>query len=121
MGQNEEMKDCSYWKVAGEAISDYGSIILFENRLTILSKNHPSDRPKSMNGLVERVYVDNVLDLMPNKCGKCGFQRFFGLKIAVTSIGQYITVFCPNCKLEFGMVDADSGKIERYTELHKKK
>ena len=109
----KDMKDSQYWTVRGEAESFYGSLVVFENRETLLGKVQAGNRPKYLESLLEEVYTENVLALMPNKCGKCGFHRFFGLKIDVTSLGQYITVFCPNCKKQFGNIDADSGDIER--------
>jgi len=110
----KDMNNYNYWTVRGEAESYYGSIVIFENRETLFGKTHLSERPKCLNGLLNEVYVKDVFKLLPDKCGKCGFHRFFGLKIDVTSLGQYITVFCPNCKKQIGTVDADTGEIERY-------
>ncbi|MCX6772324.1 MAG: hypothetical protein NTV88_00965 [Candidatus Micrarchaeota archaeon] len=109
-----DMKNYNYWTVLGEAEAYYGSVVVFENKETLLGKAHGRERPKELNGLLQNVYVKDVLKLMPDKCKKCGFHRFFGLKIDVTSLGQYISVFCPNCKKQFGNVDADSGEIEKY-------
>ena len=109
----KDMKEYGYWTVRGEAESYYGSIVVFENKETLLEKARVEVRPKYLNGLLECTYITEVLSLMPDKCGKCGFHRFFGLKIDATSLGQYISVFCPNCKKQFGNIDADSGEIER--------
>lgn len=110
-----------YWTVNGEAIQTYAVTEIFECRETLEGKltqthRHEVDdlqrRPEIYGKILNPAYVESVLKLMPNACQKCGFYRFFGLKINETSLGQFVTVFCPSCRKEFGTIDADSMEIE---------
>jgi len=111
----DDPRHYSYWTVCGEAEQYYGTAWLFESKDSLLGKVGQG-RPSYFDAVLNNVYKDDILKHMPSKCSQCGFHRFFGLKIVDTSIGQYITIFCPSCRKEFGTIDADSGDYKERDE-----
>ncbi|MFA5049855.1 MAG: hypothetical protein WC501_02505 [Candidatus Micrarchaeia archaeon] len=85
------------WKVKGEAITEYGEIILYEN-IESLEGKIKQNRPKYMNMVLSKEDKKEIIKVFPKKCKNCKFSKFFGIRVLETSLGSGIDIFCPNCK-----------------------
>ncbi len=95
--------DDYYWKIFGETEWGYGEVLFFETKETLRGKRNSEYlkcRPKYMN--LKYVLNDGqrkeVLKHFPKFCKRCGFHRFFGIKISETSVARFFSIMCPNCE-----------------------
>lgn len=102
--------DDGYWKLIGEAIEYYGNVEIFESRESLKGKMEHPHRDAILNVVLADLSDNERMKLLkkyPRKCPKCGFHRFFGVRIEFFSTGKTLDFFCPNCDLHFEVVGSE--------------
>ena len=104
---NPEMRqdDELYWKVYGEAISIFGEIVLYESKESLSGKVKVPGRNKIFSKVLDTGEKKDLLKMFPTKCHKCDFSRFFGIRVTLSSVENFKTIFCPNCQKEFSSIE----------------
>jgi len=102
----KDQNDVGYWKVQGESDIIYGETLVFETKESLKNKNEvTNNRPTYLDNIFDERTKDEIIKKFPSKCDKCGFYRFFGIKTVHSSIDDFISIICPNCKTELVSLD----------------
>ncbi|VVB65847.1 Uncharacterised protein [Candidatus Gugararchaeum adminiculabundum] len=103
----KNQRNLLFWCIAGEVNATYGVVWFYETKETLLGKIRNSHRPHHLSSVLSLGEKKEVAKKFPSKCDKCGFHRFFGIRVEETSIGHDIIIFCPCCKAD--LIDASIG------------
>ena len=103
----KNQKSFDYWTIKSEAIMFFGRASFFESRKTLKTRKNPSDRPSFMNHALPDYLRKDLLKIFPKKCGRCGFWRFFEIKVTYNSVGPFAEIVCPNCERKLGEAESN--------------
>jgi len=97
----KDQNDPGFWKMYGESNLTYGKITVYGSKESLEQENkYINNRSKQLNNIFDKETKNEIIKKFPSKCDKCGFNRFFGIKINYSSMNNFISIFCLNCKKE---------------------
>ncbi|MEW6749207.1 MAG: hypothetical protein AB1295_05870 [Candidatus Micrarchaeota archaeon] len=82
-----------FWKVDGEAISYEGRLDLF-----VAKQGKNLRTPKKSFPPAHILKNKDLLKEYPESCQHRGFNKFYGVRAEMFSLGHSLTYFCPKCR-----------------------
>lgn len=100
----KDQSDPGYWKFSGEAAVEHGGVFFYESRETLLGGKSYLDESRAgfFASLLDEGTRKMIAEELPEKCEECGFHRFWMIGVGMLSIGNPVSVRCPNCKKPVG-------------------